>query len=394
MALVPPMPGPELEEEWLESGDTSEADEDLGQIDEYDLTSSPNDFNVKTIFDFIDSGAVKIPGFQRNYVWDIRRASKLIESLIIGLPVPQVFLYEEGRNSFLVIDGQQRLMTIYYFMRGRFPRRDKRVEIRRIFNEEGRIPDAILENDAYFDNFNLQLSEVAPGKPNKFNRLNYHTLDEYKLQFELRTIRNIIVKQVRPSGDDSSIYEMFNRLNTGGILLSPQEIRSSLYHSKFYDALFRMNLDPRWRKLLGQPDPDLHARDIEVLLRGIAMWKLADDYAPSMVKFLNQFSKDAKSYSDAEIEEIERTVGIVLNALSDVSRDPFLTRQQRFSLPFFEAVFATAAHVVAATGDWTTSEADLRDLAASDDFQRHAQKQTTDTVNVKGRLAAAKTILA
>jgi uncharacterized protein with ParB-like and HNH nuclease domain len=116
---------------WLDEG--ASVDEDA-QIEEYDLTSSPNDFNVKTIYDFIDSGAVKIPGFQRNYVWDIKRASKLIESLIIGLPVPQVFLYEEGRNSFLVIDGQQRLMTIYYFVRQRFPRREKRAEIRRIFN--------------------------------------------------------------------------------------------------------------------------------------------------------------------------------------------------------------------------------------------------------------------
>jgi uncharacterized protein with ParB-like and HNH nuclease domain len=71
----------------------------------------------------------------------------LIESLIIGLPVPQVFLYEEGRNSFLVIDGQQRLMTSYYFVRQRFPRREKRAEIRRIFNERGRVPDETLHDD-------------------------------------------------------------------------------------------------------------------------------------------------------------------------------------------------------------------------------------------------------
>src|SRR5690348_6413180 len=100
--------------------------ETASQIEEYDLTSAPNDFNVSTIHSFIQSGAVKIPAFQRNYVWDIKRASRLIESLIIGLPVPQVFLYEEGRNNFLVVDGQQRLMTIYYFIKGRFPKANKR----------------------------------------------------------------------------------------------------------------------------------------------------------------------------------------------------------------------------------------------------------------------------
>jgi uncharacterized protein with ParB-like and HNH nuclease domain len=93
------------------------------QVREYEVTASPNDFNLLTLLNFIESGAIKIPGFQRNYVWDIKRASKLIESIIIGLPVPQIFLYEEGRNSFLVIDGQQRLMSLYYFWKGRFPRK-------------------------------------------------------------------------------------------------------------------------------------------------------------------------------------------------------------------------------------------------------------------------------
>jgi len=82
---------------------TNEADD--SQIKEYDITASPNDFNMSTMFSFIESGAVKIPGFQRNYVWDVKRASKLIESIIIGLPIPQIFLYEEERNKFLVIDG-------------------------------------------------------------------------------------------------------------------------------------------------------------------------------------------------------------------------------------------------------------------------------------------------
>src|SRR5205823_118089 len=80
----------------------AETDDDY-DIDEYSLTTEPNDFNVLTINSFIESGAVKIPAFQRNYVWDIKRASKLIESLILGLPVPQVFLYEKEQNNYLVI---------------------------------------------------------------------------------------------------------------------------------------------------------------------------------------------------------------------------------------------------------------------------------------------------
>ena len=73
-----------------------------------------NDFNVNTIVDLMDKGVIKIPDFQRNYVWDKKMTSKLIESLIIGIPISQVFLYEEQRNNFFVIDGQQRLLTIYF----------------------------------------------------------------------------------------------------------------------------------------------------------------------------------------------------------------------------------------------------------------------------------------
>ena len=61
-----------------------------------------------------------MPAFQRNYVWDRKRASRFIESLILGLPVPQIFLYQMDRNKYSVIDGQQRLLTIYFFVKQRF----------------------------------------------------------------------------------------------------------------------------------------------------------------------------------------------------------------------------------------------------------------------------------
>src|SRR5262245_11785000 len=109
-----------VDNDWLQHEDTDEAED--GAIGEYDLTSTPNDFNVQTIIDFIKRNVFVIPTFQRNYVWDIKRASKLIESLVLGLPVPQVFLYEESRNRFLVIDGQQRLMSLHYFLARRFPK--------------------------------------------------------------------------------------------------------------------------------------------------------------------------------------------------------------------------------------------------------------------------------
>ena len=98
------------------------------------------------------------------------------------------------------------------------------------------------------------------------------TLGDLKTTFDLRTIRNVIIKQNLPKeDDDSSMYEIFNRLNSGGVNLWPQEIRASLYHSDFYTMLYRANTDKRWRTTLGIEEPDLHMKDIETILRGFAL---------------------------------------------------------------------------------------------------------------------------
>jgi uncharacterized protein with ParB-like and HNH nuclease domain len=79
-----------------------------------------------------------------------------------------------------VIDGQQRLMSIYYFIKRRFPRRERRVELRQVFDKEGNITERILHDSDCFSEFNLRLSGRLPNTTNKFNGLNYATLGEYK----------------------------------------------------------------------------------------------------------------------------------------------------------------------------------------------------------------------
>ena len=254
-------------EDWFADYSADE-EVDAYQIREYDLTSTPNDFNLMTIVSFIEAGYLEIPGFQRNYVWDIGRASRLIESLILGLPVPQIFLFEKGRNKFIVIDGQQRLMSIFYFTKQRFPRREQRIVLRDVFNREGVIPDDMLQDDKYFTNFRLSLPESLPNRKNRLKGLDYSTLGNYKTQFDLRPIRNVVIKQSSDDGDDSAVYEIFQRLNSGGVNLRPQEIRTSLYHSEFYDMLNEVNRTTAWRKLTGQSAPDLHMKDLEIILRG------------------------------------------------------------------------------------------------------------------------------
>lgn len=382
--------------DWYEQEAHDDEEEDYS-VKEYDITAAPNDFNIKTIFDFIESGAVRIPGFQRNYVWDIKRASKLIESIIIGLPIPQVFLYEESRNSFLVIDGQQRLMSIYYFMKLRFPRKEKRTDLRTIFAMHGRIPEEVLQDDKYFTKFNLQLPSALPDRTNKFARLNYSTLDEFKTTFDLRTIRNIIIKQNLPQEDDSSIYEVFNRLNSGGVNLTPQEIRSSLYHSKFYDLLYRLNLNPGWRKFIGVAEPDLHNKDIEILLRGFAMLMDGATYKPSMTRFLNNFSKRSKSLSAEMIEYLEGLFGAFIETCANLSNKAFYGKStNKFNISVYESVFAAACAAAFQARSRQVHPVDpgkLELLKNDQEFINATQSSIASSANVRTRLDKAAQIL-
>lgn len=372
-------------------------DADDIQIEEYDITAAPNDFNVITIFNFLESGAVRIPGFQRNYVWDLGRASKLIESLILGLPVPQVFLYEVERNKFIVIDGQQRLMSIYYFLKQRFPAKEKRAELRAIFDQHGKIPDDIVHDDKYFENFRLKLPEVLPNHPNRFKGLSYATLGTYKTQFELRTIRNVIIKQASPQGDDSSMYEIFNRLNTGGINLKPQEIRTSMYHSSFYEMLYRTNTKSEWRRILAYQEPDLHMKDVEILLRGFAMLIDGENYAPSMVKFLNQFSRKCRGLAPDKIEYLSNLLDSFLAACAHLPEDAFLNKKnRRFNVALYEAAFASICSAAFLQGrplNGAISANRLGQLEEDPSFLGATLEGTTQTKNVKARLGRAKSIL-
>ncbi len=329
-----------MDEKWYEDI-VDEGSEIL--VKEYDITSTPNDFNIQTIFSLIDNGVIKMPPFQRNYVWDEKRASKLIESIILGLPIPQVFLYEQGKNSFYVIDGQQRLLSIYFFIKQRFPTKEGRLVLREYFTGDTKIDNGILSDDRYFKSFKLNLPSQSNDEKNKFDKLKYDTLGDYKYTFEiLRTIRSVVIKQNEPD-DDSSIYEIFNRLNTGGQNLSPQEIRMSLYYSNFYKMLSEINTMKEWRKILNQTTIDVHFKDVEILLRGIAMLFEYNEYKSPMGRFLNTFSKKAMKFDNKTVDYLKYLTLSFFHSCENLDENIFSTKKGQFSISLFESIFVATA---------------------------------------------------
>jgi hypothetical protein len=374
-----------------------EGDEYLEEEDSlvtgFEVTVIPNDFNISTITNYLERGVISIPPFQRNYVWDVKKASRLIESLLIGLPVPQIFLYEKIRNKFEVIDGQQRLLSLYFFSKGRFPRRDDRVYLRDVFNEHGGIPEKFLGDDSLFTNFNLQLPSSLPGERNPLHGYNVGTLpDQYDLG--LKTIRAVVIRQTEPAGSHDAMYEIFNRLNSGGVNLRPQEIRASFYYSKFYDDLLEMNKNPIWRKVLNQDTPDLHFKDVEIILRVFALLIHGDGYSPSMIRFLNNFSESAKGFSGDYRGDLKLLWDRFMENLRLLPDRSFINPgSNRFMVGLFETVFYGACIDALERGSFTPKPVNievLERLTSNNEFMEATQRATASTVNVDLRLKSGK----
>lgn len=229
----------------------------------YDIASYPSDFTLAGIAQMWKDGDIEIPDFQREFVWSIRQSSLLIDSFLCGLPVPPVFFYIDEYNKNLVIDGQQRILSVVYFLEGYFGDESTQGK-RHVFRLTG-------------------LSEKSPYFGRRFAEL--EDADQRKLKQSV--LRAVNIRQLKPTGEGTSAYHIFERLNTGGTPLKPQEIRNSVFRGQLATKLKEANRDKNWRKLLGKPNLDKHQKDIEILLRLFALAGAADKYEKPMKEYLN-----------------------------------------------------------------------------------------------------------
>ncbi|MFQ5949776.1 MAG: DUF262 domain-containing protein [Nitrospiria bacterium] len=221
----------------------------------YAITGYGADYPVDGLVKRIADGSINIPSFQRGFVWPLKMASRFIESLLLGLPVPGIFLAKEYETQkLLVIDGQQRLRTLQYFYEG-------------IFADSSKV---------------FTLKGVQP----QFEGATYKSLnDEDRRRLDDSILHATIIKQDEPSDDDSSIYHIFERLNTEGLQLQPQEIRACMYHGEFNDLLKNLNEIKPWRSIYGPISRRM--RDQELILRFLALYFNFDNYEKPMKEFLN-----------------------------------------------------------------------------------------------------------
>ncbi len=333
---------------------------------EFDISVSPSDPSLELLSQQIGRGDIIIPFYQRKYVWKIEQASKLVESFLMGLPVPQVFLYVNADDQLEVIDGQQRLMSVKYFMEGLFGEEDDKGK-KQVFKLKG-------------------LSERSEFNGKTFNDLS----QKDQRRFRNSTLRAINIKQLKPSLRNDSVFHIFERLNTGGTQLKPQEIRNAVYRGSIVSKLGQLNETPGWRNILGIVRADKNQKDIELILRLFALFEKWEHYEKPMLRYLNKAMDAERSFCSDRATRFTRRFPKVVKIVNDAFPKPFRPRGV-INSAVLEAVMITLLE------NDDISARDLKNryekLITKKEFLTLITGGTTDTLAVKNRITLARKIL-
>lgn len=355
----------------VDDGDPQDGPDLLGD----NITSHPLDPPVDSLVQRLRGGTVEIPPFQRAFVWNINEASRFIESLISDLPVPGIFLQEDANGIWQVIDGQQRLRSLQYFYDGRFP--------------SGQTDSDGKEKPGKV----FKLSNVQEA----FNGKTYEELDQ-KTQNKLNNaaIHATIIKEDQDKSEDSGIFHIFERLNSGGRKLTPQEIRRAIYQGPLIDLIMALNDYDSWRTIFGRRNSRM--KDQELILRFFAMYENSDEYKndykriKTMSGFLNKYAKANRHMPKGKQAELAKLFKGATDLLVENVERPFRLTTA-INTAFYEAGMVGLARRLddgksPAPDPEKVNQAYLR-IRKNETFLLHINRATSNPVSVATRLEIA-----
>jgi len=313
----------------------------------YNLSYYGADYPVDSLVKRMENEEIKIPHFQREYVWNHEEASRFIESLILRLPVPSIFLLRDKfSNSLIIIDGQQRLKTLLYFFKGQFP-----------------------------DGKKFYLKNVLP----QFEK---YTFNELSLS-DQRELENSIIHCIVIMDEENSDapYHLFERLNTTGTPLTSQEIRSALYFGKLNDLIIELSKIEPWNKIVKK---DNRLTDQEYILRLIALHYDLDYYNGNMKGFLNQFMLKNRNLNSITIDGVKSFFIPTIEKFVELY--PF--KSKPFSIAFFEPLFYwTSKHLNLSS---EKLELIISNLDKNEDYNKFVKSSTTSKSSVFNKFQLVK----
>ncbi|MVX65914.1 DUF262 domain-containing protein [Clostridium chromiireducens] len=322
-----------MEEKNYNVDDIEKQDEEITEQKDYSFIENTNvtqykaDLAFKTLIDGFDDLLYVIPKYQRKYIWSKEQVENLAISLIRGLPIPPIYVYRSGKNKLEILDGQQRILSLFLYYKGKYIKNstNTQVELQRLMSDERLDRDEITFEKLLEDQYPLKdvtyELKYREDDTEKVINIRYDKLPkEIRRTVDFTTISVIEIKVDDEKQRNRILYKVFENLNSGGTELKNQELRNGVYQCEFYDMLHEINnTNEKWRKIYGEKHR--HSRDVELLLRFAAIqyyFKLENgsftlnNYENSYPKFLNDFSDEAihfdKDTIDMYRENIKRFI--------------------------------------------------------------------------------------
>jgi hypothetical protein len=288
-------------------------------------------------------------------VWTTTQASRFIESILLGLPIPGIFLYrEEDTQKHPIIDGLQRLTTIQAFENGKFQNSQK---VFKLIGVKKRFEGKAID-------------ELDPADQRRFRDAAIHAT---------------IIQQSLPAEDNSSVYQIFDRLNSGGTPLQPQEIRAAIYHGEFQDLLEELNQDAHWRLIYGPASR--RAKDQELILRFFALLEQGAAYKAPMRKFLNDYMRSNRHLLPERAQTLAATFRRTCEAITEQLGDKPFRPVRALNVAVFDSVMVAVAKLGPEKVTALREKYDA--LLGNGDYLLAVGKSTADEANVATRINLA-----
>lgn len=275
------------------------------------------------------------PNFQRQYVWDDKLASKLIESVLLNVPIPPCYLSENEDNELDVIDGQQRIYSLYRYLNNEFSLK------------------------------NLEAISEINGK--RF----FELTSKEQRKIKTHTLRCVVITN---ESHPEIKFDVFERLNTNTSPLNSQELRNCVSRGSLNDLLGELSNDPRWLQIRGRKAPDKRLADEEIILRFFAFHTLGlSSYRTPQKHWLNTAAREGRRYSPEKIEELRlvwaNAIDVVLALFEPKAafRRPDSTSINRALFDLTMSMAATLDVKLAERKKAEFTQA-FRDLNANDEF--------------------------
>jgi len=328
------------------------------------LNTETYDFTVSTINDYIKNGHITIPKFQRGYVWNRSQASRLIESLIIQCPIPVIFLSQNTDESLSVIDGNQRLNSINLYLNDEFP---------------------LKGLTAYPEIEGFKFAELDP----RFQR---HILN--------RTVRCIVIlKDTHPQIK----FDVFERLNTGSVKLTPQELRHGIHNGPLMDLLEKLNKNKLWLDISGNKG-DKRMKGDELILRYFALCENWRNYNKPMVNFLNNYAEKYRKAKDEKMIDLENSFNSSFQKCYELMDNLIFKtfdknyKNIKFNAALFDAQMVAISELNPSAVqieriNKNTFKEELNKLVLDDIFSKYISSGTTDKRSVQERIRLFKALV-